>query len=111
MTQEQAGHVSDVRELVWFPDTSALVTLAVHSPLQRAVVATLSSHRREQTGKGNRHGPIATAIDYAHQSVAATDIYAGVSHGNTAGERALERTGFARVSAFDNSRFHGALTK
>ncbi len=29
---------------VWFPDTSALVTLAVHLPLQRAVVATLSAH-------------------------------------------------------------------
>ena len=31
---------------VWFPDTSALVTLAVHLPLQRAVVATLSAHCR-----------------------------------------------------------------
>jgi hypothetical protein len=34
------------KEQVWFPDTSALVTLAVHPPLQRAVVATLSEHRR-----------------------------------------------------------------
>ena len=39
------GHPSEVRELVWFPDTSALVALAVHPPLQRAVVATLSNHR------------------------------------------------------------------
>lgn len=46
MTQDHVAEVSDVRELVWFPDTSALVTLAVHSPLQRAVVSTLSSHRR-----------------------------------------------------------------
>jgi hypothetical protein len=34
------------RRLVWFPDTSALVTLAVHAPLHRAVVATLSTHHR-----------------------------------------------------------------
>jgi hypothetical protein len=46
VTREQDGDVSDVRELVWFPDTSALVTLAVHPLLQRAVVATLASHRR-----------------------------------------------------------------
>jgi Aldo/keto reductase family len=31
---------------VWFPETSALVTLAVHLPLQQAVVAALSPHRR-----------------------------------------------------------------
>jgi hypothetical protein len=29
---------------VWFPETSALVTLAVHLPLQQAVVAVLSAH-------------------------------------------------------------------
>jgi hypothetical protein len=46
VTQEPAGTASDARQLVWFPDTSALVTLAVHPPLQRAVAATLSSHRR-----------------------------------------------------------------
>lgn len=33
-------------EQVWFPDTSALVTLGVHPPLQRAGEATLSGHRR-----------------------------------------------------------------
>jgi hypothetical protein len=32
--------------LVWFPDTSALVSLAVHLPLQQVVQATLSGHRR-----------------------------------------------------------------
>lgn len=30
--------------MAWFPDTSALVTLAVHPPLQRAVAAALSVH-------------------------------------------------------------------
>ncbi len=37
---------ADTKALVWFPDTSALVTLAVHFPLQQAVQATLSAHRR-----------------------------------------------------------------
>jgi hypothetical protein len=32
--------------VVWFPDTSALVTLAVHQPLQDAVIAQLSNKRR-----------------------------------------------------------------
>jgi hypothetical protein len=31
---------------VWFLETSALVTLAVHLPLQQAVAATLSAHPR-----------------------------------------------------------------
>lgn len=31
---------------VWFPDTSAIVTLAVHEPLHATVVNALSSHRR-----------------------------------------------------------------
>ena len=38
--------MAGARRHVWFPDTSALVTLAVHLPLQRAVVATLSVHLR-----------------------------------------------------------------
>lgn len=34
------------RRQVWFPDTSALVTLAVHLPLQQAVATVLSAHGR-----------------------------------------------------------------
>jgi RimJ/RimL family protein N-acetyltransferase len=66
---------------------------------------------RDHTGKGIATAAIAAAIDYARQSLAATDIYAGVSHGNTASERALERNGFARVATFESyDRFHRALT-
>jgi hypothetical protein len=35
-----------VKPVVWFPDTSALVTLAVHQPLHDAVVTALSGSRR-----------------------------------------------------------------
>lgn len=34
------------KPVVWFPDTSALVTLAVHQPLHDAVVIALSNSRR-----------------------------------------------------------------
>jgi hypothetical protein len=37
---------ASAKALVWFPDTSALVSLAVHLPLQQAVQAALSAHRR-----------------------------------------------------------------
>ena len=43
---KSAEPTAQARRHVWFPDTSALVTLAVHPPLQRAVAATLSSHDR-----------------------------------------------------------------
>ena len=52
---------------VWFPDTSALVTLAVHLPLQRAVVATLSAHWLvlvKSRGRGTR----GTGHDLRHHS-------------------------------------------
>ena len=41
-----SGPAASAGALVWFPDTSALVSLAVHLPLQQAVRATLSPHRR-----------------------------------------------------------------
>jgi hypothetical protein len=40
------GTAAPARQQVWFLETSALVTLAVHLPLQQAVVATLAGHRR-----------------------------------------------------------------
>lgn len=46
MTHVPSGPAEDAKPEVWFPDTSALVTLAVHPPLQRAVAATLSKHHR-----------------------------------------------------------------
>src|SRR5258708_1295782 len=41
-----SGSAAGAKALVWFPDTSALVTLAVQLPLQQAVQARLSAHRR-----------------------------------------------------------------
>ena len=66
---------------------------------------------QDHAGQGIATAAIAAIIDYARQSLAATDVYAGVSHGNTASQRALERNGFAVVQVFGTySRFHRALT-
>jgi hypothetical protein len=41
-----SGPAAEIKRQVWFLETSALVTLAVHLPLQQAVAATLSAHPR-----------------------------------------------------------------
>jgi len=64
----------------------------------------------DHTGLGIATAAVAAVVDYAQQSLAATDIFAGVAHGNTASERVLERNCFARVAEFDTyCRFHRAL--
>lgn len=52
------------------------------------------------------------AVVYAQKVLGATDIYAGVTHGNVRSERLLERLGFARSERFDTyDRFHLPLSK
>ncbi len=46
MTSEPPGQAAGAKPRVWFPETSALVTLGVHRPLQQAVVAALSPSYR-----------------------------------------------------------------
>src|SRR5260370_11503469 len=46
MTQVPSRQIEEAKPQVWFLATSALVTLAVRPPLQRAVAGALSTHRR-----------------------------------------------------------------
>src|SRR5450756_2639759 len=46
MTRLPSEPADDARPQVWFPDTSALITLAVHQPLQEAIVDALAAKRR-----------------------------------------------------------------
>ena len=46
MTSESPARTVDAKPQAWFLETSALVTLAVHLPLQQAVAAALSAHYR-----------------------------------------------------------------
>jgi RimJ/RimL family protein N-acetyltransferase len=65
---------------------------------------------QDHTRRGIATAAVGTAVTYARRTLAASDIYAGVSHGNTGSERVLERNGFTRVASFDTyDRFHRAL--
>ena len=46
VTQSGGAGASLAKSIVWFVDTSALITLAVYQPLHDVVVSALSGHRR-----------------------------------------------------------------
>jgi ribosomal-protein-serine acetyltransferase len=61
-------------------------------------------------GRGFATSACAAAIGYAHRVLGATDIYAGVTHGDARSAALLHRLGFQRIADFDAySRFHLAL--
>ena len=61
----------------------------------------------EFTGKGYASACCQTVIDHARSSLGATDIFAGVTHGNAKSVAVLERLGFHRVEEFETyNRFH-----
>jgi RimJ/RimL family protein N-acetyltransferase len=58
-------------------------------------------------GRGLATSACAQAILFAVNSLAATDIYAGVTHGNLRSVALLDRLGFTAVADFESySRFH-----
>lgn len=62
------------------------------------------------TGRGLASAALATVIAYARSVLEATDLYAGVTHGNGPSERLLLRAGFVPVARFETyRRFHLAL--
>lgn len=59
------------------------------------------------TGRGMMTEALRALIAHAHDELAATDVFAGVTHGNVASVAVLERLGFERVVDFDSyARFH-----
>lgn len=51
-------------------------------------------------------------ISYARESLEATDVFAGVSHGNDSSAAVLQRAGFKPVRRFDDyTRFHRHLAE
>ena len=59
------------------------------------------------TGRGMMTEGLRALIAHAHDHLAATDVFAGVTHGNAASVAVLERLGFERVVDFDSyTRFH-----
>jgi fructoselysine 6-kinase len=64
----------------------------------------------EHTGHGYATASCAALIDYGRSILGATDVWAGVTKGNTASERVLERLRFERVADMGTyTRFHRSL--
>lgn len=62
------------------------------------------------TGKGFATAAILALAQRARDNLGASDLYAGVTHGNAKSVAVLERVGFRRVADFERySRYHMAL--
>lgn len=61
-------------------------------------------------GRGYGRAAVRLAIEHARRALGATDVYAGVTHGNEASVRLLRGVGFLKVADMgDYERFHKPL--
>jgi RimJ/RimL family protein N-acetyltransferase len=64
----------------------------------------------DRTGHGHLTRACRAAIRYGRDALSATDIFAGVTHGNDESVAVLRRLGFARVASFERyDRYQPAL--
>lgn len=64
------------------------------------------------TGRGFATAAVRTLADHACSALGASDLYAGVTHGNIKSVAVLERAGFRHVTDFERyARFHLALVE
>lgn len=62
------------------------------------------------TGRGYAKAALQSVTTVARCELGATDIYAGVTHGNVRSEALLKRLGFSHVASFEHyNRFHLSL--
>lgn len=62
------------------------------------------------TGKGYATAALQTVLGLAATELQATDVFAGVTHGNSRSAAVLERAGFVPVQTFQRyTRFHRSL--
>ena len=65
---------------------------------------------KDATGLGYATVAVTALIEYAANKLGASDIYAGVTHGNGPSEALLRRAGFEALARFDTyGRFHRSL--
>jgi RimJ/RimL family protein N-acetyltransferase len=77
------------------------------NPLHYAIGYWLSGDR---TGRGHMTRACRAAISYGRDALGATDMFAGVTHGNEESVAVLQRLGFARVASFERyDRYQLAL--
>ena len=80
------------------------VDLTGVEPTRYSVGYWLSEHA---AGQGNASASLRAVIEFARSSLGASDVYAGVTHGNTPSQNLLLRLGFSPVAIFPNyRRFH-----
>lgn len=80
----------------------------VHAAPPRHGLGYWLSH--DAVGRGHATTACSTLIDYARTRYGATDIFAGVTHGNHRSVALLQRLGFQPVADFDTyTRFHLGL--
>jgi RimJ/RimL family protein N-acetyltransferase len=99
---------SNLRLGIWH-DTTLIgrVDLVPVSPPQYSIGYWLGS---SYTGHGFATAACSAAIGYASDVLAATDIYAGITHNNARSMVLVRRLGFSEVADFDTyTRFHLAL--
>jgi RimJ/RimL family protein N-acetyltransferase len=78
-------------------------------PPRYSVGYWLSEHA---AGQGNASASLRAVIAFARSGLVASDIYAGVTHGNTPSQNLLRRLGFTPVATFpDYRRFHLPLSR
>ncbi len=64
------------------------------------------------TGQGVASAAVGALVEYAGRELAASDVFAGVTHGNSRSVAVLERSGFRRSDHFDTyDRFHRRLAE
>lgn len=64
----------------------------------------------EATGRGYATIAVGTLIEHARETLAATDVYAGVTYGNDRSEALLRRLAFSPVAEFETyRRWHRSL--
>lgn len=64
----------------------------------------------EHEGRGLAGACVRALLEAAREHLGATDVYAGVTHGNVRSEALLERSGFTVAARFDTyTRFHRPL--
>lgn len=65
---------------------------------------------KDATGKGYATAAIGRLVAFAREDLGASDIYAGVTHGNHRSQALLGRLGFLPVATFERyTRYHCAL--
>lgn len=64
----------------------------------------------QSTGRGYASAALTEILAFARDELSATDVFAGVTHGNARSEGLLKRLGFRPVMTFERyTRFHRAL--